>query len=209
MPRTLPVVAPLSAFVALAALGGALQPDYSHRRDYLSALASVGARAPAVGVSALLALALAHAGGAAAVRRTAGARLAPALLLGAAASGVVIASARISCPGGAAGCSTGTGSPGDSLAGVVHGRAVGAYAVLVVLAMITTVRPAWRAGHSVLAAASPPCAAASAGLLLAQLASPTPGGWQRGWVAVSVGWLLLAGAAPLPRSGRGRPTPGR
>ncbi len=204
-PAPLLVAVPLAGFAVLVAVGGALQPGYEHRRDYVSSLASVGARAPAVGVAAIAVLALAHAGGAVLLRRTAGARAAVVLLAGCASSGLVVAAARIPCPYGAAGCGTVAPAAPRTLGGEVHGWAVAVYAVLVAAAMLAAARPALRAGHRALAAASVPLAVASVALVLAQTASTSPGGWQRAWLAVSAGWLLLvAGAAGAGRGRTGR-----
>jgi Protein of unknown function (DUF998) len=201
----------LVAFAALVVLAATRNPGYSHRRDFVSALASDGAAAAGVGMAAITTYALAHAAAAFVLRRGGGLRVAPVLLGLCAASGVVTALARIACPAGAAGCGTDGRPVPDGLSDRVHGAAVATYAALVVLAMLAVVPaaasslrarrgpgagPAGRVprGAGLLALASPALAVASAGSVL-RLGGADTGAWQRAWLATNAGWLLLAVAA--------------
>src|SRR6478735_4985589 len=74
----------LGLFWALVILGGVLQPGYRAGRDYVSALASEGARAPAIGVLALASFGVAYLAAAFVLDRWVGTRLGAALLVGAA-----------------------------------------------------------------------------------------------------------------------------
>lgn len=203
----------LGAFAALVVLAATRTPGYSHRRDFVSALASDGAAAAGVGMAAITAYALAHATAAFVLRRGGGLRVAPVLLGLCAASGVVTALARITCPAGAAGCGTDGRPVPDGLSDRVHGAAVASYAVLVVLAMLAVVpaaasslrarrgpgaRPAGRArgAAALLALASPVLAVASTASVL-RLGGADTGAWQRAWLAANAGWLLLAVATCL------------
>ena len=181
------VAAALTAFWALVLLGGVLEPGYSQVQDYVSRLASYGARYPAVGIAAISMLATAHLAGAEVLRR-AGARVAAVALAGAAASGYVVAAFRITCPGGAAGCRGAAGAAG--LTDRVHAIGVVAYEAFLVIAVVAA------AGWAVRRLHRPGLAALWLGLGLASLVAaarvgaPDAGADQRLWLGVSTVWLL-------------------
>jgi hypothetical protein len=195
----------LGGFVALVAAGGVLNPGYNHADDFLSSLASYGAVAPGLGVSALLALAGAHAAAAYGVRRGTALVLVPFALALSAAAVATIASFRLHCAGGPAGCYVRDSSGSALFTDVVHGRAVAVYQATIMLAMGGL---AWEASR----AKAPrrlvaPSAAAALGsfsiFALMGAGGPHPGATQRAWVFVNSLWLLgsllvLTRSAPSP-----------
>lgn len=189
-------VAALVVFWGAVLLGGAVEPAYSHAADYVSRLASFGAQAPWIGVVAISALATAHLAGAGLLRR-AESRVAAVALAGAAAAGYAVAAFRIHCPGGAAGCA-GSSEATDTWTDTVHGLAVGAYEVGLLVAMLAT---AWwvarRRRHQAGGWIAVPSALLAVASLVSVLAigGPDAGAEQRAWLAVSTVWLLLLLAA--------------
>ena len=170
---------------------GALAEGYSAGKDTLSSLAGRGSSVAALGVAALLAGAVAHLAGSASVRLSGRSRRCSGFLLCAAAAAVVVATFRISCPGGAAGCSTSARQPGDWI-DTVHAAGVVAYEAFVVAAMLTVAAgaldrangwPRWLGALSV-------AAAATSVVLLLQTGGEDGGAWQRAWLAGNHLWLL-------------------
>jgi hypothetical protein len=196
--------AALALFWALVLVGGSVEPGYSQVEDYVSRLASFGARVPALGVAAIGALALAHAAAADVLRRGR-ARVAAAALAVAAGAGAVVAAFRIHCTGGAAGCSA-PPPAADAWTDAVHGTAVGVYEVALLVAMGALAVHAALRRRAVAAAASLAAALASA-WAFARVDEPMAGADQRLWLAVSTVWLLAV-AAGLAQLGPHR-TPGR
>lgn len=170
---------------------GALAEGYSAGEDTISSLAGRGSSVAALGVIALLAGAVAHLAGSVSVRVSGRSRWCSGFLLCAAAAAGVVAAFRVSCPGGAAGCSTAVRQPGDWV-DTVHAAGVVAYEAFVVAAMLTVAAgaldrasgwPRWLGALSLAAAAT------SVGLLL-QTGGEYGGAWQRAWLAGNHLWLL-------------------
>lgn len=201
-------VAAAGCFWAATLVGAALNPGYRPSRDYVSSLASYGARTPVVGVLAIAVLALAHAATAVAARRALGVTLMPALLMLGSLAGLITSAFRIHCSRGVAGCSTTLGpDPARGLSDAVHGTSVAVYAVTTVVAMMAL---AWACRRRVrpLALASIVAAVASS-LSVSRIGGAWPGGWQRLWLGVNVLWLLAVvvaavRSAPPPRAASGR-----
>jgi len=201
-PAAAVAVAAAVCFWAATLVGAALNPGYRGTRDYVSSLASYGARAAGVGIFAIAVLALAHAATAVAARQALGVSLMPALLVLGAVAGLVTSAFRIHCSRGAAGCSTAASQdPARGLSDAVHGSSVAAYAVTTILAMLALTWWAVRARARRLAVVSAVAAAASA-LTVSRIGGAAPGGWQRLWLAVNVVWLLVVLVAAL-RSAQG------
>lgn len=167
-------------------VAGALAPGYSVREDYISSLAGRGSEVAVLGVATLLVIALAHLAAAAAVRGAVGVPLA---LAGVA--GLVVASFRIACPGGAAGCSLGGNGAVPDLADLTHGWAVVGYEVALVAAMAAVAAQLVRT-RPVAAALTVGVAVLSAVIALRIGAvDGDRGWWERGWLVVNTGWLVL------------------
>ena len=170
-------------------VAGSANPNYSHRRDYISPLASVGAERPWLGMFAIGAVGVAFMLTTTLVRpysRTA------AIAVAAAGVGYVVAAfARIRCAEGAAFCGVGDRQSTDleNTRGYIHEAAVIGSTLLLVVAMtalgIALLRRGSRAGGIV------SLVAAGATVVTFLLVSgDTPGAEQRLWVAVMLLWAL-------------------
>lgn len=178
-------VAGVGLFWALAVLAGLLAPGYSARADYISSLAGRGSSVAGLGIAALTALGLAHLAAAAAARGWVAGPLAVA-----GACGLAVAWFRTGCPLGAAGCGSGANDTVPDLADTVHYLAVVGYEIALVVAMLGV---AVRLGRARPVAAALTVAAAAASVVLALLiAGPDLGAWQRAWLVVNTGWLVVA-----------------
>ena len=181
------VVGAVGAFWALVLVAGSVNPGYAPTRDYISALASRGADHAWLGVAALVVLPLAHLGVAAILRRRA--PVVAAGLAAAVVAGLVAASMRISCPGGAARCSVAGQVRRTDWLDVVHGKAVATYGVVMVAVLVAMAVTAWRRARA-LAVASAVLAPVSGLLLLASAGGAHPGAPQRLWLLANTGWLV-------------------
>lgn len=172
-------------------LAGALAPGYSARADYVSSLAGRGSEVAGVGITAIVALAVAHL--AAAVVVDLPARVA---LAAAGVCGLVIAAFATGCPLGAAGCGTAPNEAPDDLADILHVAGVLGYEIALVAAMVLV---ALRLGRGWPAALTVVAAVASV-LLVMRIDGPDLGLDQRLWLAVNTVWLaavpLLAARRP-------------
>jgi Protein of unknown function (DUF998) len=175
-PRWL-VPACVAGFWVLVLVAGQVNPGYVLTRDYISALASRGADQAWLGVLALVLLPLAHGAVGLLLRGRA-----PVVASGLAVSvlaGLVVASMRISCPGGAAGCSV---SGRRSVSGqvrttdwmdAVHGKAVATYGILMVAVLLAAAVSLWATDRG-LAIASGVLGPVSLGLLVATAGGARP-----------------------------------
>ncbi len=170
---------------------GSLAEGYEAGEDNISSLAGRGSSVAACGVTALLAGAVAHLAGAVSVRLSGRSRWCSGFLLSAAAAAGMVAAFRVSCPGGAAGCSTSARRSSDWV-DTVHTAGVLGYETFMVSAMLTVAAGAldraggWPRWLGVLSLAA---AATSVGLLL-QTGGEHSGAWQRAWLAGNHVWLL-------------------
>lgn len=206
-PRLVPVAAVsgllcAGGFWVLTAVAASRQPGYDATRDYVSSLASTGAQQPWLGVLAIALLGCSYlAAGHVLLWRL---RAVASAALAAAAGAVVllVAVARIDCPGGSARC----GLDNDPVAylravdeaswgQVVHGPAVVASAVLLVAAMIALAAVLPRRCPT--AYVSIGCAVVAAVSPLFWVPSDSPGLGQRVWLAALSGWILWVCALPL------------
>lgn len=166
-------------------VAGALATGYSARADYVSSLAGRGSSVAVLGIGAIAALGLAHLAAAAALR---GVVAVPLVLAGLA--GLTIAAFRTGCPLGAAGCGSGANDAPPDVADTVHVLAVVGYEIALVAAMAVV---AVRVARERPAAAALTVAAAAASVALAlNIDGPDLGLWQRAWLAVNTGWLVVA-----------------
>ena len=165
-------------------VAGALAPGYAARADYVSSLAGRGSEVAPLGVAALVALACSHFAAAAAVR---GRTAVPLVLAGL--CGLAVAAFRIACPLGAAGCGSGANETVPDLADTVHVYGVLGYEIALVAAMLAV---AGRLGRTRPVAAALTVAAAVASVVLAlNIGGADLGAWQRAWLLVNTGWMVL------------------
>ncbi len=153
-----------------------------------------------LGVAALAVLGLAHLAAAAVVRSAA----VPLAVAGA--FGLLIAAFRTSCPAGAAGCGSEANDAPHDLADAVHGLAVVGYEIALLVAMVCVAVDALRGGRPKWLGAVSLLAAIASVLLVLQLGGADTGWWQRAWLVVNTGWLVLV--VVLSRTTPGRPESG-
>ena len=203
-PARVGVAVAVAGFWLAALTAGAVEPGYDPGRDYLSALASVGAAAPAPGLLMFGCGAAALAAAGVVVQGVVpSARLARRLLLVSAACVGVAGLARVSCSDGAAGCGAGPAVVEQvTLLGRVHSLAVGGYQVAFSLALVALAAAAGRAWRRGLAAFGWTAALGTAVLAVAPLPWG-PGTDQRVWVAAGHLVLLVLAAWPDGRPGIG------
>lgn len=198
------VVAPLLAFALLVLLGGAVNSDYLHSRDYVSSLASRGADQAWIGMLAFACFAAAHAVAAMPWRRTS--RVVWALLLACSALILVVGIARASCPNGAARCSVAGEPSAVDIGDTIHGLSIQIYlfaflaaAVWAGVVLLRRRRRGCGVGMFVLAAGSI--------VAVSQMDERTPGAEQRIWFAVNA--IALVALVWFASSGPVHPSPER
>jgi hypothetical protein len=191
------VLASVLGFWVLASVGAARQPGYDAARDYLSALAALGASQAGWGLAMFACGALALACTAVVVRGLVPGRAAARLMLLAAAAVAVGGLARVTCLAGAAGCNAGPlVVEQTTLLSRTHSVAVATYQVLLSAALLALAWGAWQVHRRALAALS--LGAATLTPLLAVTPLPwEPGTDQRVWVAVGHAVLLALAAWPV------------
>ncbi|HEV2088472.1 MAG TPA: DUF998 domain-containing protein [Cryptosporangiaceae bacterium] len=207
-----PSAAGLMVFVGGATVAGAVNPGYSHRRDFLSALAGLGAESRWIGVLALTGLAVFHLG--AALWTTARARAAfrgvAVFLFVAGLAGLVVAASPITCARGAARCAGPEGGPAG-WTDTVHSVGVVVYEVALVGAMLTLAWVLWRGARRWALALGSVAFAVASGWTFVAIGPPDHGAWQRVWLAVNITWVLLVlvtNVRPVSRRRDTRPTLG-
>ncbi|RZT88895.1 uncharacterized protein DUF998 [Pseudonocardia sediminis] len=183
MTRPLLPTAAVALFWVLTLTAGALVPGYSIRQDYVSSLAGRGSSVALLGIAAITVLGLAHLSAAWVLR---GGLAAPLVLAGLA--GLTIAAFRVGCPLGAAGCSFTPGNRIGDASSAVHGYAVAAYEVALVVAMLVTA-VSRRSADKVFARVSVVAAPVSVVFLLST-GGDANGLWQRAWLVVNTAWLV-------------------
>jgi hypothetical protein len=198
----------LAAVAALLLLGGlalfwsallvaaAVNPGYSHRRDYVSVLAAHGAEHGWLGV-----VAIAAAGGAmlpagllvGQFSRAAGAAF------GLAGIGFVVVSlSRLDCSNGAARCGLGGRFAISGSTEITHWTAATVSTTLVIAGIALTSIALLRARRTLPGLLTLAAAAATAGAFVAT-GGQTPGEEQRVGIAVATGWLAAVALAILVR----------
>jgi len=196
------LVALLLAFALLVLVAGSLNPGYLHARDYVSYLASRGADQAWIGILALVTFSAAHFVTALIVRLSwRGARIVWVPLLACSFFGIITALSRVSCPGGAAGCSHAARAAVSDLWDHLHGLSVGAYELSFVVAA-TCAGVVLAKGRRRWAGASLLVVAVLSALVFRAIHDPTPGVEQRIWLVVNA-----LGLVAMARFGQQQPAP--
>lgn len=183
---------------------GALVDGYSAREDYISSLASRGSPVALLGISALLASAVAHIATSLALLIAWRSRVGASFVFAAGLATAAVAVFRASCPDGPAGCARGDDPAGDWI-DAVHGASVGAYELFTLAAMLTLAIgalrrtapwPRWLGPMSLVFASG-------SVLLIGQTNGDDVGMWQRIWLADNLTWLIVVArvATERPRAG--------
>jgi hypothetical protein len=197
-----------AAVVAVLVLGGivcfwgaflvaaALEPGYTHRRDYVSTLAARGAEHAALAMFAIVAAAAAMLFASLLARHVS--RLAGAAIALAGAGFVVAAFTRLECPDGAAGCGLGGRFEISGSTEIGHWTATTVATILLIAGIGLTGIALIRRGHAIAGAASLAAAAVTAGAFLAT-GGENPGVMQRVGIVVGTGWLAALALATFAR----------
>ncbi len=187
----------LLVFWMLVVVAGRLNPGYSALHDHVSDLASFGARAPWLGILAIATFGVADLFGARVVGPGSGWAARALVVAGAAA--VLIATFRIHCTAGAAGCAVAT-LEDATWTDTAHAVAVAVNAVAFSAAMLASALGQGAAARSwVWRIVVAGLAVVSLALLSQSLGPDLAGAWQRGWLLCNTVALLLV-TAPLRKN---------
>jgi hypothetical membrane protein len=179
----------LALFWVAVIVAGSSNPNYSHSRDYISPLASVGAERPWLGMLAIGAVGVAFLLTSTLVRPFS--RTAAIAVLFAGVGYVVASFARIRCVEGAASCGVGDRQSTDleNTRGYIHEAAVIGSTLLLVVAMTAFGIALLRGGRRTGGIASLVAAGATV-VTFALVSGDSPGTEQRIWVVVMMLWTL-------------------
>jgi hypothetical protein len=191
------VLAGLAVFWGALLVAAAVNPAYSHRRDYVSPLAAHGAEHGWLGV-----LAIAAAGGAmlpAGVLIRPFSRVAAAAIALAGIGFLIVAFTRLDCPNGAARCGLGGRFAISGANDITHGTAATLATTLLIAAIVLTGLALLRVRRTLPGLLTLAAAAVTAGAFLAT-GGQNPGGEQRVGIVVATGWLAAVALAILVRA---------
>jgi hypothetical protein len=174
----------------------ALEPGYTHRRDYVSTLAARGAEHGDLAVFAIVAAGAAMLLASLLVQRVS--RLAAIAVALAGVAFVVAAFTRLSCPNGAAGCGLGGRFEVSGSTEIGHWTATTVGSIALIAGMVLTGVTLLRASRTVPGVATLATAAVTAGAFLAT-GGDNPGLTQRIGIVVGTGWLAAVAVATLAR----------
>lgn len=199
------VLLALAFFWSAMLLAAAVNPGYSHGRDYVSTLAARGAEHGWLGALAIASAACAMFPASLLLRP-----LSRAAAVAVALAGVgllVVAFVRLECSNGAAGCGLGGRFAISGATEVTHWTATTVSTVLLITGIALTGVALLRAGHKLAGAASVGAAAVTSGAFLA-MGGQSPGGIQRLGIVVATGWLGSVAVAALAGREWSPPTSG-
>ena len=198
----LAVIAGIAVFWSGMLAAAALEPSYSHRRDYVSTLAAHGAEHAGLAILAILAAAGAMIVASRLLRPHS---RAAALMVALAGAGFVVAAlTRLECPNGAAGCGLGGRFEVSGSTEIGHWTATTVSSVLLIGGIALTGVALVRRGRRLAGIASVGAAAVTAGAFLAT-GGDSPGVVQRIGIGAATGWLaacaLTTHARPPAKDG--------
>jgi hypothetical protein len=190
----------VAGFWAAILVAAALEPGYTHRRDYVSTLAAHGAAHAGLAILAIVSAAGAIVSAALLVRPVS--RAATVVVAVAGAGFVVVALTRLDCPNGAAGCGLGGRFEVSGSTEIGHWTATTVSSILLIAGIALTGIALARRGRLAAGIASLAAAVATAGAFLAT-GGDMPGQMQRIGIAVATGWLAAAALVTLARTRAG------
>jgi Protein of unknown function (DUF998) len=192
------VLGGLALFWSAILVAAAVNPAYSHRRDYVSTLAAHGAEHTWLGIMAIAAAGAAMLAAGALIRPFSRAAASAIVLAG---IGFLIASfTRLDCPNGAAGCGLGGRFAISGSTEITHWTATTIATTLFVAGIALLGLALLRTRHVILGLLTLAAGAVTAGAFLAT-GGQTPGEEQRVGIVVGTGWLAAVAVAALVRSG--------
>ena len=189
-----PVLAGLACFWCGILVAAALEPGYTHRRDYVSTLAAHGAEHAGVAIFAIVAAAVSMVFASLLVRH-----VSPAAGFAIALAGVgfvVAAFTRLDCPDGAAGCGLGGRFEISGSTEIGHWTATTVSSILMIGGIALTGGALIRRGRAISGAATLAAAAVTAAAFLAT-GGDSAGLAQRIGIVVATGWLAVLAVAAL------------
>jgi hypothetical protein len=187
----------LAFFWSVVLVAAAVNPGYSHGRDYVSTLAAHGAVHGWLGVLAITVAAASMFPAALLVRPAS--RAAAVAIAGAGAGFLVVGFSRLDCSRGAAGCGLGGRFSISGATEVTHWTATTVATALLIVGIALTGAALLRAGRALRGIASLGAAVATAAAFLAT-GGDSPGDVQRLGILVATGWLAAVAIASLTRS---------
>ena len=190
------VLAGIALFWSAILVAAALEPGYTHRRDYVSTLAARGAGHGELAMFAIVAAAAAMLFAAFLVRHLS--RLAGAAIAIAGVGFVVAAFTRLECANGAAGCGLGGRFEISGSTEIGHWTATTVSSILLIGGIALTGLALIRRGRRISGVASLAAAAVTAGAFLAT-GGENPGVMQRIGIVVGTGWLAAFAIVTLAR----------
>jgi hypothetical membrane protein len=192
----LSVLAGVACFWIAILVAAALEPGYTHRRDYVSTLAARGAEHGEVAVFAIVAAGAAMVFASLLLRHTS---LLAAVAVALAGVGFAIAAfTRLECANGAAGCGLGGRFEISGSTEIGHWTATTVASVLLIAGIALAGVALLRSGRKAAGIASLAAAAVTAGAFLLT-GGDSPGLIQRIGIVVGTGWLAAVAVASLAR----------
>ena len=192
-----PVLVGVACFWSAILVAAALEPGYTHRRDYVSTLAARGAGHAGLAMFAIVAVAAAMLFASLLLRPVSPAAGVAVALAGA--GFVVAAFTRLDCPDGAAACGLGGRFEVSGSTEIGHWTATTVSSTLLIAGIALTGAALIRRGRTAPGVATLVAAAVTAGALLAT-GGDTPGVSQRVGIVVATAWLATLGLASMGRS---------
>jgi len=193
------VLGGLALFWGAILVAAAVNPAYSHRRDYVSTLASHGAEHGWVGVMAIAAAAVSVLAAGVLLRPLSRAAASAIILAGV--GFLVVSFTRLDCPNGAAGCGLGGRFAISGSTEITHWTATTVSTTLVVTSIAVTGLALLRMRRTISGLLTLAAGSATAGAFLAT-GGQTPGEEQRVGVVVATSWLAAVALAALARPAR-------
>jgi Protein of unknown function (DUF998) len=196
------VLGGLVVFWSATLVAAAVNPAYSHRRDYVSTLAAHGAEHGWLGVTAIAAAGAAMIAAGVLTRTFSRAAASASVLAGI--GFLVVSFTRLDCPNGAARCGLGGRFAISGSTEITHWTATTLSTTLLIACIALTGLALVRMQHVVPGLLTLAAGAVTAGAFLAT-GGQTPGAEQRVGVVVATSWLAAVALAALLVSGRTRP----
>jgi Protein of unknown function (DUF998) len=191
------VLGGLAVFWGAMIVAAAVNPEYSHRRDYVSTLAAHGAEHGWLGVVAIAAAGAAMLAAGALVRPFS---RAAAFAIALAGVGFIVASfTRLDCPNGAAGCGLGGRFAISGSTEITHWTASTLGTILLISGVALTGLALLRNQRMIPGLLTLAAGAVTAGAFLAT-GGQTPGAEQRVAIVVATGWLAAVALTVLVRA---------
>jgi hypothetical protein len=193
----LAVLVGVACFWSAILVAAALEPGYTHRRDYVSTLAAHGAAHAGLAMLAIVAAAAAMLCAAPLLRPVSRAAAVAVALAGV--GFAVAAFTRLECPKGAAGCGLGGRFEVSGSTEIGHWTATTAASALLIAGMALTGAALLRLGRRAAGVATLMAAAVTAAAFLAT-GGDTPGVSQRVGIVAGTAWLAALALASIGRS---------